>query len=106
MSKVIIYDKVSWHFPEGKSCPSLEAAKKHFDVLVVWIKKNDLFSAEGEEIFDLGVDSEFSITSAMLNKNGNDVLSKYYSDWLRSLDYSGDVDMKILDDGLSEYKGG
>ena len=104
MSKVIIYDKVSWHFPEGKSCPSLEAAKKHFDILVEWIKKNDLFSAEGEEIFDLGVDSEFSITSSMLNKNGNDVLSKYYTDWLRGLDYSGNVDMKILDDGLSEYK--
>lgn len=106
MSNIVVYDKVSWHFPEGKDCPSLEAAKAHFNVLLAWLKKHDLLSDEGREIFDLGVDADFSITSSMLNKKGNDVLSKHYVDWLRSIDYSGNVDMKILDDGLSEYKGG
>lgn len=106
MSKVIVYDKVSWHFPEGKRCPSLEAAKAHFYVLAGWIKENDLLSDEGDEVISLGVDSEFSITSAMLNKKGNYVLSKYYADWLRNIDYLGNIDMKILDDGLREQKGG
>ena len=105
MSKLIVYDKVSWHFPEGKHCPSLEAAKAHFYALIGWVKENGLLSDEGEEVIDLGVDAEFSITSSMLNKKGNDILSKYYGDWLSGIKYSGDIDMKILDDGLNEYKG-
>lgn len=105
MSKSIVYDKVSWHFPEGKHCPSLEAAKTHFYILIGWIKENGLLSDEGEEILDLEVGADFSITSSMLNKKGNDILSKYYANWLSDIDYLGCVDMKILDGGLSEYEG-
>lgn len=106
MSTVIVYDKVSWHFPEGKNCPSLEAAKSHFEILMKWAKENNLLSLEGEEIFDLGVDEDFSITSSMLNKKGNAILSGYYSDWLKTINYFGDVDMKVLDSGLSKHKKG
>jgi len=78
MTKIKIYDKVSWHYPEG-NCTSLKAAKSHFIAIMKWLKENELLSHEGEEIFDLGIiDSDFSITSSMLNKKGNDVIMKCY----------------------------
>jgi len=104
MADNIVYDKVSWHYPEGKNCSNLEAAKVHFFAVMKWLKKNSLLSAEGEEILELGIDSDFSITSSMLNEKGNEVFKKHYSSWLKTIDYSKNVDTKILDDGLREYK--
>ena len=105
MADIIVYDKVSWHYPEGKNCPNLEAAKVHFVALMGWSKENHLLSTEGEEILEVGVDSDFSITSSMFNAQGNDLLEKSYSSWLKTIDYSGDIDLKVLDDGLRKYKG-
>lgn len=104
MADMIVYDKVSWHFPEGQNCPSLDAAKLHFIAVMKWLKENNLLSGEGEEILELGIDADFSITSLMLNKKGNDVLKKYCSSWLKTIDYSEKIDFKVLDDGLLEYK--
>lgn len=70
MTDIVVYDKVSWHYPEGKNCPSLEAAKIHFLVMMKWLKENNLLSTEGEEVWELGVDADFSITSTMLNEKG------------------------------------
>ena len=102
MSGIVVYDKVSWHYPEGQNCPSLEAAKAHFRSVMKWLKNNDLLSDEGEEIFELGIDADFSITSSMLNAKGNDVLQKHYSSWLKTVDYSNNIDLTKLDDGLRE----
>jgi hypothetical protein len=104
MAKITVYDKVSWHYPEGKDCPGLEAAKVHFVEVMNWLKENSLLSDEGEETLELGVDADFSISSSMLNEKGNDVLKKHYSSWLKTIDYSENIDLKILDDGLREYK--
>ena len=104
MAKVIIYDKVSWHFPEGKKCPSLEAAKSHFIAIMGWLAENELLSNEGKEIFDLGIDSDFSIASSILNDKGNDIIAKYYSDWLRSIEYTKKINFDILNDGLGDQK--
>jgi hypothetical protein len=104
MAKITVYDKVSWHYPEGKNCPSVEAAKVHLSAVMKWLNKNNLLSEEGKEIFEIGVDVDFSITSSMLNEKGNDVLKKYYSSWLKTVDYSKNIDLKILDNGLREHK--
>lgn len=104
MVDIVVFDKISWHYPEGKNCPSLEIARAHFLAVMKWIQENGLLSDEGEEILDVGISTDFSITSSMLNKKGNDVLKKYYSTWLKTVDYSKSIDFKILDDGLHEYK--
>lgn len=104
MANITVYDKVSWHYPEGKNCPNLEAAKAHFETIMEWLKENSLLSDEGLEIFEIGIDADFSITSSMLNRKGNDVLKKHYSNWLRTVAYSKNIDLKILDDGLREYR--
>ena len=59
MVKEMTYDKVSWHYPEGKNCPSLEAAKMHFDVVMHWLESQNLLSTEGREAMELGIDAEF-----------------------------------------------
>jgi len=100
MANIVVYDKVSWHYPEGNNCPSLETAKVHFLALMNWIKENNLLSSEGDEILELGIDADFSITSSMLNEKGNDVLKKHYSNWIKTIDYSENIDFKILSDGL------
>lgn len=97
MGKVVVYDKVSWHYPEGRNCPNLETAKSLFRILMNWLNKNNLLSEEGKEIFELGIDRDFSITSSMLNEKGNELFSKYYSKWLRSITYEN-INTKLLDE--------
>lgn len=107
MEKITVYDKVSWHYPEGKDCPNLNTAKGHISAIMSWLKKNNLLSEEGKEIFNLGIGAHFSITSAMLTGKGNDVMELYYKKWLNSIDYSDDpkkVDLTILNNGLKEIK--
>lgn len=104
MSNIEVYDKVSWHFPEGKNCPSLEAAKEHFVSVMDWLKENQLLSDEGKEVLELGIDSDFSIASPMLNAKGNELMRKYYSDWLRSIDYTKKPNLTLLNNGLEMFK--
>lgn len=87
MSKIKVYDKVAWHFPEGKNCPNIDAAKNHFEVVMKWLRKNDLLSKEGNEVYDLGIGSDFSINSAMLTERGNHIFEKHYTKFLKEIDY-------------------
>lgn len=94
------YDKVSWHFPDGKNCPNLDAAKVHFDALMHWLKSQDLLSEEGQEAVDAGVDSDFAITSHMLTGKGNRLLKSCYAEWARTVKYGVQPSMSILEDRL------
>jgi len=96
------YDKVSWHFPEGKGCPSPNAAKRHLVVVMQWLKDNSLLSEEGLEAWDSGIDSDFALTSHMLTPVGNVVLAQGYRDWMEKVAYSEEPSMRILDAILRE----
>lgn len=98
-----IYDKVSWHFPEGNNCPNLNAAKHHFNVIMDWLNKNQFLTEEGKEALKIGVDSDFSLTSDMINEKGNDLLSATYQDWLNSIGYSCETDTAVLDEHKSKF---
>ncbi|MBT4732908.1 hypothetical protein HN784_03920 [bacterium] len=104
MSNIEVYDKVSWHFPEGQNCTSLEVAKVHFVALMEWLKINNLLSDEGKEVLELGFNSDFSITSSMLDSKGNEVLKKHYSDLIRSIDYTNKPNLTPLNDWLEITK--
>lgn len=96
---VVVYDKVSWHYPEGK-CPSLKLAIAHFVTIMNWLEKNNLLSEEGKALVALGINEGFSLTSAMVTEEGNTILSDHYQYWLNSISYTNDVSMKVLEDGL------
>ena len=102
MVKLKIYDKVSWHFPEGKNCPNIEAAKRHFKVVMEWLHRNNLLSDEGREIYNLGIDDDFSITSNMLTDMGSLLLNRHYSQWLSKIDYNTTLNINELDSFLSK----
>lgn len=94
------YDKVSWHYPDGKNCPDLDAAKAHFGVLMRWLGSQDLLSEEGQEAINAGVDSDFALTSHMLTDKGNRLLKICYAEWARTARYGVQPSMSILDDCL------
>ncbi len=95
-----IYDKVSWHYPEGKNCPSIEAAKKHFIKIMDWLSTNNLLSDDGKEVLEIGIDSDFSLTSSMLTDQGNEIIKKSYSEWLKTIGYNTEISTKYLDSFL------
>lgn len=82
-----IYDKVSWHYPDGKNCPDLKAASLHFRTLVSWLGINGFLSKYGKYIAGQEVDEDFSITSEMLTPEGNRLLSNFYDEWLKTVEY-------------------
>ncbi len=106
MGSGTIYDKVSWHFPDGKNCPSLEAAKIHFDIVMRWLESRNLLSAEGREAMQVGIDSDFSLTSYMLTDKGNQLLAMCYAEWASTLQYGTQPSMTLLEDCLRRIESG
>lgn len=99
------YDKVSWHFPDGKNCPSLGAAKVHFDVVMNWLKSKQLLSAEGYEALKAGIDSDFSLNSHLLTQKGNQLLGTCYAEWACDAKYGTRPSVKLLEDCLRKVEG-
>ncbi len=99
------YDKVSWHFPDGKNCPSLEAAKVHFDVVMHWLESQNLLSPEGREAIEIGIDSDFSLTSYMLTDTGNQLLVTCYAEWARTIQYGIRPSVRLLESCLWNIQG-
>jgi len=97
MSNFKVYDKVSWHYPEGKSS-DLKSALSHFIVIMAWLNMNNFLTIEGKEILELGIGPDFSLTSSMVSENGNEILSNYYTKWLKS------IDTKNIDEMLEIWK--
>ena len=100
-----VYDKVAWHFPGGSGCLSLESGKRHLEVLMDWLAKEELLSNEGREAMMAGVDADFSLTSGMLTDDGNELLRRFYDDWLRGLEYGKRPSLARLQSGFAELSG-
>ena len=104
MASGTTYDKVSWHFPEGKNCPDLDAAKVHFDVVMSWLESHDLLTDEGKEAIKVGIDSDFAFTSHMTTDKGNRLLDACYSDWIRTVRYGTRPSVTLLDQCLQKIE--
>lgn len=102
--KIHVFDKVKWHFPDGKNCLDLNHALRHFKQLIHWLQKNELLNTYGKEIAAVGIDVEFSITSEMLTNTANQVLMAKYDDWLKTVRYEEISDFSILDVALAEIR--
>ena len=106
MVSEMTYDKVSWHFPDGENCPNLEAAKVHFDVVMNWLESQHLLSVEGHEAMEIGIDSDFSLTSYMLTDKGNELLATCYADWVSTVQYGTRPSVSMLEDRLRKVESG
>lgn len=94
---LVIYDKVSWHFPDGRDCPDLESATRHFSAIIDWLKENGFLSDYGKAVVTQHIGEDFSITSEMLTPDGNRLLADHYDEWLKSLDYSKEPSLTFWD---------
>ena len=106
MQSGMTYDKVSWHFPDGENCPNLESAKVHFDVVMHWLESYNLLSAEGHEAMEVGIDSDFSLTSYMLTDKGNELLTTGYAEWVSTIQYGTRPSVRFLEDRLRKVESG
>ena len=102
MSNPVVYDKTSWHYPDGHGCPSLEAAKRHLQILMDWLHEEGLLNDYGLEIYEIGVDEDFALTSDMLTNRGNAILELCYADWLKTVDYEHLPSTTILERHLKD----
>ena len=96
------YDKVSWHFPEGKGNKNLKDATVHFQTLMNWLNKNNLLTSLGKEILQTKIGEDFAITSDMLIDDGNKLLNAHYSEWLKTFKYGTKPSTIFWDKKLKE----
>jgi hypothetical protein len=99
---MIIYDKAAWHLETFDK----DKVVNYFSKLLTYLKSRNYLNNYGLEIFDLGVDSSISITSKMLNEEGNAALSNSYDIFLSDLDINADPDFSALNAKMSVEKQG
>jgi hypothetical protein len=74
-NKTKTYDKASWHIDNGIN--EKEVISK-FEILFKFLKKHNMLTDDGIEIFKIGIDNSVIITSNMLTIDGNKFMTKYY----------------------------
>jgi hypothetical protein len=92
-----VYDKVKWHYPDGKNCPCLDAAVLHIKTILEWLYAKNLLTDYGLEIYDLGVSTETSLTSDMLQPMACTLLDEVYNKWLESIEYGKKPSLGVFD---------
>lgn len=68
---MIVYDKAAWHIDAGED---KNEVLKRYQILLDYLSKNKLLTAEGEELAELGADYSAVIHSKMLNNEGNKLI--------------------------------
>jgi hypothetical protein len=100
-----VYDKVRWHYPEGKDCPSMEAAKRHMEFTMRFLETNGLLSEDGKDLFSDGrIDDDFALTSEIVTADGDALLSKSYREWLERISYGGPLSTELFENTLREIR--
>ncbi|MBO5731840.1 MAG: hypothetical protein J6R67_11620 [Treponema sp.] len=75
-----VYDKAIWHIDGGES---KDEVLKKFATIFTYLKKNEMLTDEGLEIFDLGIDSSVSLHERLVNDKGKVFLDKTYDSLLK-----------------------
>ncbi|MED0656675.1 hypothetical protein P4S75_04955 [Anoxybacillus ayderensis] len=95
MKTMKVYDKAKWHL-ESESSASYEEKLQHLIVIMDWLKNSGLLSGYGLEVYEMGVDEEFSLTSQMLTDKGRKILDEYYDKWLQNHKYGEVPSLEIF----------
>ena len=75
----IIIDKASWHIDGGED---LQVVLDGFQTVFTFLHTHQLLNADGEEIYELGIDSSISLHSGLLTETGFAFLQAYYDEIL------------------------
>lgn len=100
-----VYDKVQWHYPGGKDCPSLEIGKRHIEVAMDFLDRHGLLSEEGREDWeDASLPADYALTTESVTDEGARFLRQYYKPWLKTISYSRPPDDSWLEARLAETR--
>lgn len=91
---VVVYDKAKYQIENGID---ISTVKKHFEIIFNWLSSKSLLSDEGQEILEIGIDSEVSLNSKMLTDEGNKFISKHYDEILKNHKYGDKNISQFLD---------
>lgn len=70
-----IYDKAQWHIDAGEN---ERIVLEKFKVVFEFLRKHNLLSEEGSEIYELGIDESVSLHERLLNAEGNKFVDRFY----------------------------
>lgn len=70
-----IYDKAKWHIEGGEN---KEEVLKKLSIIFEFLNKNKWLTSEGEEIYELGIDSNTSLHERMVSEAGKKFLDERY----------------------------
>lgn len=70
-----IFDKAKWHIDNGEN-PQDVVAK--FSTMFEFLNKYHMLSAEGVELYELGIDSSISLHERLVNTQGLAFLKEQY----------------------------
>ncbi|MGZ0084919.1 hypothetical protein ACWNXI_04890 [Caldibacillus thermoamylovorans] len=99
MDRVKVYDKAKWHL-ESEGNASHEEKLQHLVVIMDWLKNKGFLNKYGLEIYELGINEEFSLTAQMLTEEGNQLMDACYSEWLKNYRYGQIPSLKIFEERL------
>jgi hypothetical protein len=102
-AKFKVFDKVRWHYPEGKDCPSLKAGKRHIEFMFRLLDQMDMLSNEGRESLAHPLTEDSSLTSEDVTPEGRALLAKHYDKWLESISYKGSLHEDYWDDKIKTF---
>ena len=72
-----VFDKAQWHIDNGENV--VEVVSKFREVFS-FLNTHQMLSIDGQEIYDLGIDSSASLNEKMVTQEGYDFLDKYYDE--------------------------
>ena len=72
-----IYDKAQWHLDAGEK---KECVLARFDAVFAFLNEEHLLTADGEEIFDMGIDESISLHERLVTEEGNRILERCYDE--------------------------
>lgn len=103
---ITVFDKVRWHYPEGRNCPSLEAAKRHFKFILQFLQSHGLLSEDGKSLFPDGeMEDDFALTSDIVTPEGEALLEVCYDTWISQISYTGPLSDELLEQTLQRIDG-
>lgn len=70
-----IYDKAKWHIEGGENKEEVLRKLTH---IFQFLNKKKWLSSEGEEIYELGIDTNTSLHERMVNEDGKKFLDEQY----------------------------
>lgn len=66
-----VYDKAAWHIDAGEDKNDV---LKRYQILLDYLSSNNLLTAEGKELAELGADYSAVLHSRMLTDKGNELI--------------------------------